>query len=634
MTNGQSPFSIPVPRAASAAQKQRIQSLIQQALTFQTRGQLHEAEQILRQVLALDAAEPDALQLLGLIAKRHGDLDQAEQLLRRSLAVDSRQPHVNYNLGNLLKDTGRPSQALPFYEKAILHKSDYVEAYSNRAECLVALAGQEPANARPLLEAALPLYRRALQLQPDYVAARVGIAEAYLQLDEPKRAEEMLRAGLTRLPNDFYLNNSLGSALRRQQRFEDAAPYLRRAAERAPDRWQIWLNLGNTLLALGQLDEAITCLKKVVVLDPGNYAAQAALNQALWETGQHAQLLNSYEWAKERKPNDPDLLEMAAEAYILFGRHDEAEANIAAAAALRPESPSLPRLRATLLLAQERVPEALEVALEGLKTAPDDQRLLYRTAEAALRLNRPAEALDAARRLGALVPDSQFAVAFEATAHRLMGQADPRGLYDYDRFIHAVDLAAPAGYADLGAFHADLMAALDVQHVAQHEPIEQTLRNGTQTRENLFTRANAAPSILALRDNVLAAARRYIAGLPDDGTHPFLRRKGQELHWAGSWSARLRSQGYHTNHIHPEGWISGCYYVDMPDAVADAEGKQGWITFGAFAQGNGATLPWERAIQPRPGLLVLFPSYMWHGTIPFHGDQTRTTVAFDIGGRG
>ena len=29
-------------------------------------------------------------------------------------------------------------------------------------------------------------------------------------------------------------------------------------------------------------------------------------------------------------------------------------------------------------------------------------------------------------------------------------------------------------------------------------------------------------------------------------------------------------------------------------------------------------------------MLVLFPSYMWHGTIPFSGDQPRLTVALDI----
>jgi len=37
----------------------------------------------------------------------------------------------------------------------------------------------------------------------------------------------------------------------------------------------------------------------------------------------------------------------------------------------------------------------------------------------------------------------------------------------------------------------------------------------------------------------------------------------------------------------------------------------------------------RRVVQPRVGRLVLFPSYMWHGTIPFHAPQHRTTIAFD-----
>ena len=40
--------------------------------------------------------------------------------------------------------------------------------------------------------------------------------------------------------------------------------------------------------------------------------------------------------------------------------------------------------------------------------------------------------------------------------------------------------------------------------------------------------------------------------------------------------------------------------------------------------------PIKRAIQPVPGRLVLFPSYMWHGTIPFEDDAVRTTIAFDV----
>jgi hypothetical protein len=42
------------------------------------------------------------------------------------------------------------------------------------------------------------------------------------------------------------------------------------------------------------------------------------------------------------------------------------------------------------------------------------------------------------------------------------------------------------------------------------------------------------------------------------------------------------------------------------------------------------TLDAELSVRPELGLLVLFPSYFWHGTLPFHSEQPRLTVAFDV----
>jgi hypothetical protein len=44
----------------------------------------------------------------------------------------------------------------------------------------------------------------------------------------------------------------------------------------------------------------------------------------------------------------------------------------------------------------------------------------------------------------------------------------------------------------------------------------------------------------------------------------------------------------------------------------------------------GLDLPPRRLVQPEVGTLVLFPSYMWHGTVPFESAEPRITVAFDL----
>jgi hypothetical protein len=115
----------------------------------------------------------------------------------------------------------------------------------------------------------------------------------------------------------------------------------------------------------------------------------------------------------------------------------------------------------------------------------------------------------------------------------------------------------------------------------------------------------------------------------DDRDHPLFRRRSRGVRYQGSWSARLRDCGFHTNHVHPFGWISSCYYVSLPDVIDDKTERQGWLKFGEPGFDAGLSNPVRRNVKPAVGRLVLFPSYMWHGTIPFRSQQHRTTIAFD-----
>ena len=98
------------------------------------------------------------------------------------------------------------------------------------------------------------------------------------------------------------------------------------------------------------------------------------------------------------------------------------------------------------------------------------------------------------------------------------------------------------------------------------------------------------------------------------------------MRFSGSWSVRLPGAGYHSNHIHPAGWLSSAFYVTLPPA---GEGRAGWLKLGEPQAELGIDLAPFRHVEPRPGRLVLFPSTMWHGTVPFEAGE-RMTVAFDV----
>ena len=165
-------------------------------------------------------------------------------------------------------------------------------------------------------------------------------------------------------------------------------------------------------------------------------------------------------------------------------------------------------------------------------------------------------------------------------------------------------------------------------HVARGEYLDQSLRGGTQTDGPLFSRIE--PEVRALRSAVVEAVDTYVSQLPPaDAMHPLLKpRRDKRVRFAGSWSVRLSGQGFHVPHVHPQGWISSALYVAVPPK-ADGEERAGWLQLGQPRQELGIELEPLAQIKPVPGRLVLFPSWMWHGTIPFPAGE-RMSVAFDV----
>ena len=90
---------------------------------------------------------------------------------------------------------------------------------------------------------------------------------------------------------------------------------------------------------------------------------------------------------------------------------------------------------------------------------------------------------------------------------------------------------------------------------------------------------------------------------------------------------RLTGGGFHVNHMHPDGWISSAYYVSVPDL--DDTNHSGWIKFSEPPFPTVPELEPERWIKPSAGMLVLFPSFLWHGTAPITDNAVRVTAPFD-----
>jgi hypothetical protein len=305
---------------------------------------------------------------------------------------------------------------------------------------------------------------------------------------------------------------------------------------------------------------------------------------------------------------------------------EAAIAELEAGLALSPDNFDLNLAIAQIALKCD-APRALHYANRALRLVPDDAAALAAYCGGLLGTGRAGEAAEIAQQLHGRNRDDCHALALLATAWRMLEDPRYEALYDY-RLVIPQPIDVPDGWSNLGAYLADLAAGLRHLHTLRMHPIDQSLRLGSQV--DLDFERSQDPAVKAFRQAIDGPIRRcmQIIGAGDDA---FRRRRTGNYKVAGAWSVRLHPHGHHVNHIHPDGWLSSACYIDLP-ALEDDGKHQGWIQFGEPGLLTAPKLAAEHYVKPEPGLLVLFPSYMWHGTVPFEAQAgaTRLTIAFDV----
>jgi hypothetical protein len=250
----------------------------------------------------------------------------------------------------------------------------------------------------------------------------------------------------------------------------------------------------------------------------------------------------------------------------------------------------------------------------------DDAMVQVRRIRHLLRAGRPEQAA-AALESRAHGPEGFIFWPYASLAWRMLGDARWDWLEGDPSFVGIYDIADRLPPLD------QLTETLRRLHTFSGQPLEQSLRGGTQTEGDIFTHVD--PVLVQLREAIRATVAEHVAKFPArDERHPLLRQPRDPIKFQGAWSVRLPSRGFHANHVHPAGWISSALYIVLPPDLGDKEA--GYLALGdANAPSFKIDLPALRTIEPKPGRLVLFPSYMWHGTLPF-GEGERMSVAFDV----
>jgi tetratricopeptide (TPR) repeat protein len=416
-------------------------------------------------------------------------------------------------------------------------------------------------------------------------------------------------------------------------RLGEAAAACQQILEQSPERPDVQAFAGLIAMRRGDWAGAVHHYEVAAKLKPDFAEALNNLGRAHHHQGDLPAALLALQQAAEINPNMVAIHQNLGAVQQAAGDLDAAVESYQRVLALDPESAEAHR---NIGLARQKQDDAA-AAEKSYKTAlalrPDWPVPFSNLSLLMLDQRRPDEALKYCEAWMRLAPASIEAMAVMSVARNDSGdEAGMRDLMDFDRLVRVLpEIETPAGYDSLSTFNEAL-----VDHVLAHPTLKVPPEDDPtyhhpklNITEDLFE-GDLGP-MADFREVVLGAMDGYRQQVTNQPPHPFLGNWPREWKLI-CWAVVLDGQGTLAPHVHLDGYLGGVYYPLLPDCVSpDAADQAGWFEIGHPPEDlpHARDLP-TRAIPPEEGRMLLFPSYMYHRTLPFQSDTVRISVAFDM----
>ncbi|MEQ8194345.1 MAG: putative 2OG-Fe(II) oxygenase, partial [Rhodospirillales bacterium] len=326
---------------------------------------------------------------------------------------------------------------------------------------------------------------------------------------------------------------------------------------------------------------------------------------------------------------------------LKMGQPDEAAAHYRQALKLKPDYAEASLNLAGVLNEQQQPQDAIAVLNRALNAAPRNENLFYPLIRLLLGQGDLRGALAACDGCLRADPLHTRAKALKGYILNDMGERNAaEHLLDFERLIKTARIDTAPGYDSLAAFNDALKRHILDHPSLEYEPGQKSTKFGSQTAH--LQHETSGP-LAQLRELITTAVVDYRERIAAEPPHPFFAHIPERFS-LNIWGTVLSRPGHQRPHFHPAGWLSGVYYVTLPGAVRTTDaGNAGWIEFGQPHGFDFKAPPPTRALCPEAGLIVLFPSYFYHRTIPTdagagadasangpsYDHEPRISIAFD-----
>ena len=377
------------------------------------------------------------------------------------------------------------------------------------------------------------------------------------------------------------------------------------------------------LLALGyrytnNVEAALKIYEDLLRLNPGNFLLSTNLGNLYMAIGKISKAIDCFEVAFKKEPNHVSNLEALAIAYQDTGRNKEAIDCFKKVLALDEGKESARYHLARMLVRLNYYSEAIEHfdktnyglskshLLECLYYLGDKDKFYEHYREL---INRK------------IINPLMASIGSHASIRFNISNKENPFCSDPFNYIKKQNIT------DNNELNDDLISSiLEFHKSGESDPKSQPLlSNGKQSSGNIFL--NQRDDIQLLKKILENKVKNYLKEFSTSN-------EGFIINWPKNfkiygWLVSINSGGKLSAHIHKEGWLSGSLYFKMPSKKTKNEGNIVFSLDGANYPTDGKKFD-KKSVDVNKGDLVLFPSSLFHHTIPFKSNEERVTFAFDI----
>jgi len=502
------------------------------------------------------------------------------------------------------------------------------------------------------IESAICCYKKATKYQPEWTLSYTMLSQLYSSQKKPCQAIKSLKKALTLTPDNHELNSALGRELFQNGDVDEAIKYLEKALVQDPSSVSILVMLGDTSKINNNYKLAIGYYKQAVQLEPNDEKSYFNMANALFADGDFDGAIEKYHQAISIKPD-------FIGAYINLGisqkekeDFDTAIKNFKKALKIDPECADAYYNMGNALYGDGHYEAAIDSFAQAIKintNYPEANMSMgevhltlknYESAKACFdqcsdqyAIAKSLECLFFMKNfkkfenvLDTLVITDPTNIRVAAISAFAAHQRDKKDIYPFCgdplKLIQFSNLKSHVPYPK--RYIANILDEMNKKDMSW-QPQNKTTKVGFHTTGNIFDRSNN--TIASLEKIILKELDLYFEKFQSSNSVLFNRWPQEKI--LNGWFVRMFKNGHQSSHIHVSGWVSGVLYLKTVKSPSKNEGAIEFSLQGYNYPIARDDYP-KKLYQPIDGEIVLFPSSLFHRTIPVIKDVERSVIAFDL----